>query len=103
MFFVLFFNRRVFVFLSKITQMITVEIPESFLQSPPVYSVGELKNDLAVLLYRRKKMSLAKAARWCGMTRLEFQSAMSERGVEIHFTEEDLQHDLKTLDKFFSK
>ncbi|MFM9946734.1 MAG: UPF0175 family protein [Saprospiraceae bacterium] len=83
--------------------MITVEIPESLLLSPPVYSAKELKVDLAVLLYRRKKMSLAKAASWSGLTRLEFQSAMAERGVELHFSEEDLQHDLRTLDKFFSK
>jgi len=83
--------------------MITVEIPDSFLQSPSGYSIGELKVDLAVLLYKKKKMSLAQAARWCGMSRLEFQSALSEQGVEIHFTTEDLQHDLKVLDKFFSK
>jgi len=82
--------------------MITVEIPESLLLSPPAYSVKELKVDLAVLLYRRKKMSLAKAASWCGLTRLEFQSAIAERGLELHFSEEDLQHDLRTLDKFFS-
>lgn len=87
----------------KIATMITVEIPDSFLQSPSGYSIGELKVDLAVLLYKKKKMSLAQAARWCGMSRLEFQSALSEQGVEIHFTTEDLQHDLKVLDKFFSK
>jgi predicted HTH domain antitoxin len=83
--------------------MIAVEIPDTFLLNPPAYSVRELKTDLAVLLYRRKKMSLAKAARWCEMTRLEFQSALSERGVDLHFSEEDLHHDIAALDKFFSK
>ena len=83
--------------------MIAVEIPESYLLSPPVYSAVDLKVDLAALLYRREKMSLAKAARWCGMSRLEFQAAMAERGIEIHFSEDDLLHDVQTLDKFFSK
>ncbi len=83
--------------------MITVEIPESMLQSQSGYSIGELKIDLAVLLYKKKKMSLAQAARWCGITRLEFQSVLSEQGIDILFTTEDLQHDLKALDNFFSK
>ncbi len=82
--------------------MVSIEIPEEFLFSSPPYSVKELKVDLAVLLYKRKRMSLAKAARWCGLSRLEFQSAMSERNVDIIFSEDDLKHDIKTLDKFFS-
>ena len=83
--------------------MLTIEIPESMLQEQSGYSIGELKIDLAVLLYKKKKMSLAQAARWSGITRLEFQSVLSEQGVDILFTTEDLQHDLKALDNFFSK
>ena len=82
--------------------MVSIEIPEEFLFSSPPYSVKELKVDLAMLLYKRKRMSLAKAARWCGLSRLEFQSAMSDRNVNIVFSKEDLIHDLNTLGKFFS-
>ena len=93
-------NHRIFV---KFFTMLTIEIPESMLQSQSGYSIGELKIYLAVLLYKKKKMSLAQAARWSGITRLEFQSVLSEQGVDILFTTEDLQHDLKALDNFFSK
>ena len=96
------FNPKSPYFCKKLST-ITIKIPESMLQSQSGYSIGELKIDLAVLLYKKKKMSLAQAARWCGITRLEFQSVLSEQGVDILFTTDDLQHDLKALDNFFSK
>jgi predicted HTH domain antitoxin len=42
-------------------------------------------------------LTLARAARWVGMTRLEFQKALAERGLPVNFSIEDFETDLKTL------
>lgn len=78
--------------------MLVLDIP---FKSSPDYSERDLKIDLAVLLYQKRKISLAKAAEWCGLTRLEFQSAMSKRDVALNYSVEDLRHDVAVLDKLF--
>ena len=67
----------------------------------PDYSEQDLKIDLALLLYQKRKISLARAAEWCGLTRLQFQAEMGKRNVDLNYTVEDLKHDVATLDKMF--
>jgi predicted HTH domain antitoxin len=59
--------------------------------------VGELKQDLAVLLYQRQAASLAKAASVANMTRIEFQKLLAQRQIPIHYGQADLDVDLATL------
>lgn len=60
-------------------------------------SEKDLKVDVALLLYHRKVLTLARAMRWVGMSRLEFQKALAERGFTINYTIEDFDTDMKTL------
>lgn len=78
--------------------MLVLDIP---FKSSQDYSEQDLKIDLALLLYQKRKISLAKAAEWCGLTRLEFQSAMSKRDVTLNYSVEDLRHDVAVLDNLF--
>jgi predicted HTH domain antitoxin len=73
-----------------------VEVPSELIGVSD-YSEQDLKIDVAILLYKRQVMTLARAARWVGMTRLEFQKALAERGFPINFSIEDFETDLKTL------
>jgi len=73
-----------------------VEVPSDIIGISG-YSEKDLKIDLAVLLYKRQVVTLARAARWVGMTRLEFQKALTERGFPINYSIEDFETDLKTL------
>jgi predicted HTH domain antitoxin len=73
-----------------------VEVPNDFIGISD-YSEGDLKIDVAVLLYHRKVLTLSRAARWVGMSRLEFQKALADRGFSINFSVEDFETDLKTL------
>ncbi|NUQ26756.1 MAG: UPF0175 family protein [Saprospiraceae bacterium] len=73
-----------------------VEVPNDFIGLSD-YSEKDLKVDVAVLLYHRKVLTLARAARWVGMSRLEFQKALAERGFTINYTIEDFDTDMKTL------
>jgi predicted HTH domain antitoxin len=72
---------------------IQIEIPDKALATPQ-YSRQDLLTDLAIMLYQRQVYSLAKAARFAQMNRLEFQQVLAERGVYIHY---DLEIDLETL------
>ena len=73
-----------------------VEVPSDLI-SLSGYSEEDLKTDVAILLYKRQALTLARAARWLGMTRLEFQKTLAERGFPINFSIEDFETDLKTL------
>ena len=73
-----------------------LDIPNDFILLQD-YDERALKMDVAVMLYQRKVLTLAKAARWIGMTRFQFQKALVDRNVPINFTIEDLNTDLKTI------
>lgn len=78
--------------------MVVLDVP---FKGSPDYSEQDLKIDLALLLYQKRKISLAKAAEWCGLTRLQLQAEMGKRNVDLNYTVEDLEHDVATLDKIF--
>jgi predicted HTH domain antitoxin len=73
-----------------------IEIPNDFIGTS-LYFEQDLKIDVAILPYHRKVLTLARAARWVGMSRLEFQKALAERGFTINYTMEDFETDMKTI------
>ncbi len=73
--------------------LIEIEIPDTVLTIPR-YSKDDVMLDLAVALYQRQLYSLAKAARFAGLNRIEFQKVLADRHVPIFY---DLEIDLKTL------
>ena len=76
----------------------SVVIPDTVLQAARL-SKQELLLEIAAMLYAREKLTLAQASHLCGMGRYAFQHLLASRGQEIHFDEEDLELDLKTLSK----
>ena len=73
-------------------------ISDKTLQSVDMSEV-ELKQELAILFFRREKFTLAQAARFANMTRLQFQKSLASRKIPVHYYIEDLEHDLKTLER----
>lgn len=78
--------------------MRTIDVP------PDVYDAlnvpeGEredvIRRELAVSLYREGILSAGKARELTEMTRREFHELLGERGVERHYTEEELAEDLE--------
>ena len=55
------------------------------------------KLEVAVALYRDRKVSMGKAARIAGLPRQVFQRELGSRGVTIDYDVEDLRADLETL------
>ncbi|WP_367391860.1 UPF0175 family protein [Lewinella sp. LCG006] len=60
-------------------------------------SADELLIDLACYLYEKKRMSTGQARALVGLNQIEFQQELAARDIDIHYTEEDLEKDLKNL------
>ncbi|MBA3943186.1 MAG: UPF0175 family protein [Herpetosiphonaceae bacterium] len=73
----------------------TLELPLSMTEQELV----EVKQDLAVVLYQRRVVSLAKGAEIAGLTRLDFQRLLAKRRVPLHIMVTDVEADLDTLRK----
>jgi predicted HTH domain antitoxin len=57
--------------------------------------------DIAIWLFERKRLSLAWASKLAELDIISFNKALAERGLTIHYTENDLDNDLSSLKKLF--
>lgn len=79
-----------------------VELPDAALEGTGM--TPELaKLEVAVALYRDRKVSMGRAARLAGMPRPMFQHELGKRGVTVDYDVEDFEQDLKTLEKLFPR
>lgn len=77
---------------------LTLEVPPEVLEAvklPPAEIEAEMKKELAVALYRRGVLPLAKARLLAEMTRWQFEELLAERQVPRHYTEADLEDDIR--------
>lgn len=66
-------------------------------------SKEEVKIELAILLYRKQRLSYAQARALSGLSRIEFDDLLFEYGVPTDFTVEDLHQDVRTSEKIRMK
>jgi len=57
----------------------------------------ELKQEIALMLFGKDKLTLAQAAKLADMDRLSFQHLLASRKIPVHYGVDDFEHDLKTL------
>ncbi|MEM6326196.1 MAG: UPF0175 family protein [Bacteroidota bacterium] len=69
--------------------MTDLVIPGAVLESARM-SALELRRDVASMLYRRERLTLAQAARLAEMDRMQFQHVLASQGHAIHFSERDV-------------
>jgi predicted HTH domain antitoxin len=60
-------------------------------------SEQELKQELALTLFRQERLTLAQASRLAEMSQLGFQSLLADRQIPIHYGPEEFREDLRTL------
>lgn len=60
---------------------------------------AELKTELAVLLYQRRKLSMGQAARLAGIDRIQFQFLLGSRQIPVNYNETAFEEDLQTVDQ----
>ncbi len=66
-------------------------------------SKEEVKIELAILLYRKGRLSYAQARALSGISRIEFDDLLFEYGVPSDFTVEDLHQDYRTIEQMHVK
>jgi predicted HTH domain antitoxin len=74
----------------------TITIPDSVLESARM-SESELRQEIALVLYEKERITLAQASRLAEMNRLQFQHLLASRGLFMNYGVEDFEQDLATL------
>lgn len=80
------------------TEDIVLTIPSSLAQEmklPPDTIQEELMSELAVSLYHRRIITAAQACRLAGLERFQFEEILWKRQIPVHYSEEDLDKDIK--------
>ena len=78
--------------------VLQIEIPQDIVRSLkiPQHRVKEtLTEELAVDLYAQDYLSFGKARKLAALSKWEFAERLGKRGIPRHYTEEDLEDDLR--------
>lgn len=74
----------------------TIVIPDDILQATRL-TEDELKQELAVILFEKDKLTLGQASILAGMNRLQFQYLLASRKIPVHYGLAEFEQDIKTL------
>ncbi|MFZ9738757.1 MAG: UPF0175 family protein [Prochlorotrichaceae cyanobacterium] len=58
---------------------------------------AEMKQEIAVMLFQKEKLTLAQASRLAEMPRLQFQQLLASRQIPLHYDLAELEADAQTL------
>ena len=76
----------------------SLTIPDEIIQSTRM-TIPELTQEIAIMLFQKEKLTLGQASRLADMSQFQFQHLLSARQISLHYDEDDLAEDLKTLKK----
>lgn len=74
----------------------SVVISDEILQASG-FSEEELLQEIVLMLYLKKRISIGKASNLLKMNLIEFQHLLDRQNMEIHYDLEDLREDVSTL------
>lgn len=58
---------------------------------------AEMRQEIAVMLFQKEKLTLAQASRFAGMHRIAFQHLLASRQIPVHYGVADFEQDIQTL------
>ena len=76
-------------------QTVAIEIPHRLLQAARA-TTDELKVELAVQLYERRRLGIGEARELAGMSLWQFRQLLASRGIAPHYDVADLDEDMQT-------
>jgi predicted HTH domain antitoxin len=74
----------------------SVTISDEVLQSAHL-TADELRQEVAIMLFQKERLTLAQAARLAEMSRWRFQALLASREIPIHYDVEEFEQDLQTI------
>jgi len=60
-------------------------------------SERELKEELALALFQKERLTLSQASRLAEVSQLTFQALLAERRIPIHYGVEEFREDLRAI------
>jgi predicted HTH domain antitoxin len=60
-------------------------------------SEAEMKQEIAIMLFQREKLTLAQASRFAQMNRIAFGHLLASRKIPVHYDVQDFEQDIKNL------
>ncbi|MDJ0800858.1 MAG: UPF0175 family protein [Calothrix sp. MO_167.B12] len=76
----------------------SITIPDEILMATRMTET-EMKQEIAVMLFQKEKLTLAQASRLAGMNSITFQHLLASRQIPVHYDVEDLEQDIQNLRK----
>ena len=74
----------------------SIVIPDEILATTRL-TEAEMKQEIAVMLFQKEKLTLAQASRFAGVNRMAFQHLLASRQIPVHYDVEDFEQDIKNL------
>jgi predicted HTH domain antitoxin len=74
----------------------SVIIPDDVLRSARI-SETELRQEVAIMLFERNRLTAGQAAKLAGLDRLRFQHLLASRDIPVHYDVAEFEADLDTL------
>ncbi|BAZ12780.1 hypothetical protein NIES4071_46140 [Calothrix sp. NIES-4071] len=74
----------------------SIVIPDEIITATRM-TEAEMKQEIAVMLFQREKLTLAQASRFAGMHRVAFQHLLASRKISVHYDVQDFEQDIKNL------
>jgi predicted HTH domain antitoxin len=71
-------------------------VSADFLEKAKI-TASELKIEVAIYLYEKKRLTLGQAKRLANLDQIAFQKELAKRNIYIHYSIEDFQKDLDNL------
>lgn len=76
----------------------SIIIPDEILTTTRMTEI-EMKQEIAVMLFQKEKLTLAQASRFPGMNRITFQHLLASYQISVHYNVEDFEQDINNLRK----
>ena len=77
-------------------KVMSIVVPDEILTATRM-NEAEMRQEIAVMLFQREKLTLAQASRFAGMHRVAFQHLLASRHISVHYGTEDFEQDIQTL------
>ncbi len=77
---------------------VSLTISDALLQAAHM-SEAELRQEIAVMLFQRDKLTLAQASQFAHMRRLQFQHMLASRQIPVHYDVAEFAEDIHTLQR----
>ena len=76
----------------------SLAIPDEILQAARM-SATELRQEIAILLFQKEKLTLGQASKLAEMSQLQFQHLLASRQIPVHYDVTEFEEDLQTMRK----